>query len=69
MSHQETFIHKTEPQSSEPRQWIVVERQCVPIKQELEENASSILLQQENLVVKGLCVPIKQDLEGNATSI
>ena len=38
-----------------------------PIKQELEEeNASCILEKQENLVVRGLCLPIKQESEEKA---
>ena len=40
-----------EPQIEEPRQWVVIKGQCVPIKQELGENASSVVVKQENLDV------------------
>ena len=59
----------TEEKLPESRQWIVVKGQCIPLKQELEEKAGSILVKQENDVVKVQCLPLKQELEENANSI
>ena len=60
---------ETEPQLSEPRQWIVVKGQCVPIKEELEENSSSTLVKEENVFLIGQCLPIKQELDENTSNI
>ena len=69
-THQMRSTHKIEPSLSEPRQWVVIEGQCVPVKQEFEQNTSSILEKQDNHVVRGQCLPIKQELkEENASSI
>ena len=48
---------------SEPKRWVVVKGQCLPIKQELEKNVSSLTVKPENLVGNGECLPIKQELE------
>ena len=67
--HQSTHQrHTTEPQFSEPRQWIVVQGQCVPVKEELEENSSNTLVKQEEFVLRGQCLPIKQELDESASS-
>ena len=67
--HQSTYqmssTDKTEPQLSEPRQWVVINGQCLPIKQELERNASRVIIKQE----KGQCLPIKQELKENASKV
>ena len=68
-THRRLSTHTTEPELSEPRQWIVVKGQCVPVKEELEENSSSTLVKQENVSLRGLCGPIKQELDENASSI
>ena len=69
-THQRPSIQNIEPLLSEPRQWIVIEGQCVPIKQEVGQNASSILEKQDHLVVRGQHFPIKQDLDDkNASSM
>ena len=47
----------------------VLRGQCLPIKQELDESASSFLFNQENPAVNELSGPIKQGLERNASSI
>ena len=60
---------RIEPQPLELRQWIVVEGQCVPIKQELAENASGILVKQEHFVDKRQSSPIFDKLEENSSSI
>ena len=59
------------PQPLELRQWIVVEGQCVPIKQELAENASGILVKQEHLVGKRQSsqILVIDKLEENTSSI
>ena len=49
LTYQKSPTDNTEPQSSEPRQWVVVDGQCLPIKQELEEYASRVIVIQENL--------------------
>ena len=49
---------------------LVVRGQCLPIKQELEEeNGSGILEKQENLVVRGQCLPKTQESEGKANTV
>ena len=68
-THQRLSTHNIEPQLSEPRQWIVVKGQCVPVKEELEENSSSTLVKQENVFLRRHCLPIKQELDENASSI
>ena len=65
LTYQKASTDKTEPQLSEPRQWVVIDGQCLPIKQELEENASRVMVMQE----KGECLPIKQELEENASRV
>ena len=65
LTHQKSSIDNTEPQSSEPRQWVVISGQCLPIKQELEGNACKVIVKQE----KGECLPIKQELEENASGM
>ena len=68
-THQRLSTNTTEPQLSEPRQWIVVKGQCVPVKEELEENNSSTLVKQESVILRGQCHPTKQELDENASSI
>ena len=62
-------VHKTDERLSDPRQWIVIKGQCIPLKQELEENASSVLVKQENHVVERQCLQIKEESEEKACSI
>ena len=69
-THQRPSTHTTEPLFSEPRQWIVVKGQCVPVKEELEENSSSTLVKQENVVLRGLqCHPIIKVVNENTSSV
>ena len=65
LTYQKSSTDNTEPQSSEPRQWVVISGQCLPIKQEMEENTSKVIVKQE----KGECVPMTQELEGKASSV
>ena len=68
-THRRPSTHTTEPELSEPRQWIVVKGQCVPVKEELEEISSSTLVKQENVFLSGQCLLIKQELDNNSSSI
>ena len=65
LTYQTASTDNTEPQLSEPRQWVVINGQCLPIKQDLEENANRMIVKQE----KGQCLPIKQELEENPIKV
>ena len=47
-SHSEQTPDTKGPESVEPRQWVVVDGQCVPIKQEMNDNTDSLAIKQEN---------------------
>ena len=47
-SHSEQTPDTKGPESVEPRQWVVVDGQCVPIKQETNDNTDSLAIKQEN---------------------
>ena len=51
------------------RQWIVVNGQCVPVKEELEENSSGTLVKQENDFPREQYLPINQKLDEDASSL
>ena len=48
-SHSEQTPHTKGPESLEPQQWVVVDGQCVPIKQEKNDNTKCQAIKQENL--------------------
>ena len=47
-SHLKQTLHTSGPESVEPQQWVVVEGQCVPIKQEKDDNTDTQAIKQEN---------------------
>ena len=51
------------------RQWIVVKRQCVRVKEDLEENSSGTLVKQENVFPREQYLPINQKLDEDASSL
>ena len=62
------FTTRTPSFLNQGNEWIVVNGECLPIKQELEENANNIFVKQENLVT-GQGHPIKQELEENDSAL
>ena len=65
--------HTKAPESVEPQQWVVVEGQCVPIKQEKKDDTTNLSIKQENqdmrTVVKGQCVPVKRKMTDDAGNL
>ena len=47
-SHSEQTPHTKDPESVEPQQWVVVKGQCVPMKQEHDDNTDTQAIKQEN---------------------
>ena len=47
LTYQKASTDNTEPQSSEPRQWFVINGLCLQLKEDLEENAGEVIVMQE----------------------
>ena len=63
-SHIEQALHTSGPGSVEPQQWVVVKGQCVPIKQEINDETDSQVIKQEDHDI-----PIRPEMLDIATKV